>query len=587
MNRFLQMAGTFLESVDQRADRSVNAAQHPTYITRPSEPRPATSISTSNTQRSVPNARNRVLGSPRRAHASHMMRRIGSSTSASKVKELEVNALLDTLNEPTQKELSSEGVTAAPSQGKAESAAVTRAQPAPSAPLDAAKDGNPESLHWEDENTPVGLLLSPNLGPTPTSAVPAMTQLEANSPLVSHPAPREGTPLELSKHIEDLECDLDVALGEIEQKEKDLENKQIRIDILENKLKQTQIDMAREQKKSEELLDEKDALIMRLQSEKEQMKAEACKLQLQWNEEKARQAKGSEQAEQEAGEVQRQLKQIVAENEELKKKALEGEERWRREEARLQKTVADQTAKMRELTNEVEKSQKQVESYYLRMETRDEHPPEMEEKVAAIERELLKVHQEADRLKSENELLREAKAQAEGEHARAVQALEAKVAEAETRVKACEQEAQQKNANQSSGVQMLQRQLETLQQTVLKKQLLLDAMKSEKNSLEYRLADALRDKARVESLHSASVSHGAGWSDPELGLADEKVHRRPISRLLPDFVPESVLNGVDSVDEVYTGFVQLMEKSPSLRVLVCVYLVCLHVGFLILFFRRK
>lgn len=70
-------------------------------------------------------------------------------------------------------------------------------------------------------------------------------------------------------------------------------------------------------------------------------------------------------------------------------------------------------------------------------------------------------------------------------------------------MKACEQKAQQKNANQSSGVQMLQRQLETLQQTVLKKQLLLDAMKSEKNSLEYRLADALRDKARVESLHSA------------------------------------------------------------------------------------
>lgn len=85
----------------------------------------------------------------------------------------------------------------------------------------------------------------------------------------------------------------------------------------------------------------------------------------------------------------------------------------------------------------------------------------------------------------------------------------------------------------------------------------------------------------------SSASHGAGWSDPELGLADEKVHRRPISRLLPDFVPESVLSGVDSVDEVYTGFVQLMEKSPSLRVLVCVYLVCLHVGFLILFFRRK
>lgn len=70
-------------------------------------------------------------------------------------------------------------------------------------------------------------------------------------------------------------------------------------------------------------------------------------------------------------------------------------------------------------------------------------------------------------------------------------------------MKECENEARQKDANQNSGVQMLQRQLETLQQTVLKKQLLLDAMKSEKNSLEYRLADALRDKARVESMHSA------------------------------------------------------------------------------------
>ena len=30
------------------------------------------------------------------------------------------------------------------------------------------------------------------------------------------------------------------------------------------------------------------------------------------------------------------------------------------------------------------------------METRDEHPLEMDEKVAAIERELLRVHQDAD-----------------------------------------------------------------------------------------------------------------------------------------------------------------------------------------------
>lgn len=65
------------------------------------------------------------------------------------------------------------------------------------------------------------------------------------------------------------------------------------------------------------------------------------------------------------------------------------------------------------------------------------------------------------------------------------------------------------------------------------------------------------------------------------------MHYRPISRLLPDFVPGNVLSNIDSMDEVYTGFVQLMEKSPSLRVLVFVYLFCIHVGFLILFFKRK
>lgn len=47
---------------------------------------------------------------------------------------------------------------------------------------------------------------------------------------------------------------------------------------------------------------------------------------------------------------------------------------------------------------------------------------------------------------------------------------------------------------------LLQSQLEQLQQTVLKKQLMLDAVNSEKSALEYRLADALRDKARSESM---------------------------------------------------------------------------------------
>ena len=45
----------------------------------------------------------------------------------------------------------------------------------------------------------------------------------------------------LTEHIENLECDLDVALSQIDQKNRDIESKQIRIVILENKLKHLQI----------------------------------------------------------------------------------------------------------------------------------------------------------------------------------------------------------------------------------------------------------------------------------------------------------------------------------------------------------
>ena len=57
--------------------------------------------------------------------------------------------------------------------------------------------------------------------------------------------PREPDVNSLTEHIENLECDLDVARGQIDQKNRDIESKKIRIDILENKLKQLQIDVTR------------------------------------------------------------------------------------------------------------------------------------------------------------------------------------------------------------------------------------------------------------------------------------------------------------------------------------------------------
>lgn len=144
----------------------------------------------------------------------------------------------------------------------------------------------------------------------------------------------------------------------------------------------------------------------------------------------------------------------------------------------------------------------------------------MEEKLAIFERELLKLRQEKEvrcklsnrqqRLSRENTLLYESKSKAIEEYKDLVKKYEERIAEKDKKVQNIEsidaqlqereQLQQMSQENKENGISLLQHQIEQLQQTVLKKQLLLDACNSEKSSLEYRLADALRDKARVESM---------------------------------------------------------------------------------------
>ena len=79
-------------------------------------------------------------------------------------------------------------------------------------------------------------------------------------------------------------------------------------------------------------------------------------------------------------------------------------------------------------------------------------------------------------------------------------------------MKACEEELRLKDENKSSGVQMLQHQLEQLQQTVLKKQLMLDALKSEIDEVkvenEKLVFTVYQMKQAIESIRSVSVCGG-------------------------------------------------------------------------------
>ena len=112
---------------------------------------------------------------------------------------------------------------------------------------------------------------------------------------------------------------------------------------------------------------------MKLQSEKEGLKAEIYKLQLERNEEKEKNMKGTELAEHEASEIQRQLKRIEDEvsergvcemqNDRLKREKLEEQEKWRKQEEVLKKSVVDQQNRIQELSTELDATQKQIEGF--------------------------------------------------------------------------------------------------------------------------------------------------------------------------------------------------------------------------------
>lgn len=123
-----------------------------------------------------------------------------------------------------------------------------------------------------------------------------------------------------------------------------------------------------------------------------------------------------------------------------------------------------------------------------------------EDRLAIAERELLKARGEKERLTREVATLKAEKERREKEAKEAAERLATQLAAAEEKTKALETQAQQRQRTKDESMSLLQSQLEQLQQTVLKKQLMLDALGSEKSALEYRLADALRDKARSQSM---------------------------------------------------------------------------------------
>ena len=76
------------------------------------------------------------------------------------------------------------------------------------------------------------------------------------------------------------------------------------------------------------------------------------------------------------------------------------------------------------------------------------------------------------------------------------------------------------------------------------------------------------------------------WCDVESGDNEEKLHSRSISRILPEGMPGFLLDVVDWVDESSLSVIEYMRRSPSLRLLLLMYMLIFHIFMIVLFFKK-
>ncbi|KAK8808134.1 hypothetical protein WA171_001357 [Blastocystis sp. BT1] len=595
MNRIFQIAGEFLESVDQRADRSVNASNTSTsYKPRSSENRNTddTSLSTGR-DRERYSTRNPRLRKPVSSQLTVNSIKPVTYTPPVETKrvDIDVASLMATLNSDdnvSHKRCTSEQLPNGerPDAGSSTSHPTPSPQPSQLAVVPPVFEERKRGSHeWGELEGEVGLHITASVEPrdVPEESPLAVTLLE-NAQLDLPPISDIDVE-ELRHQLEEVEQELSVREEDCRLLRKSLEEKENRIDLLENKIKVMRIEIDRDKDKTETLLDEKDALIMQLQSQVESNKAEYYKLQLSIGEEKAKRERSLKQSEKEASAIQEQLKRLMEENESLRNQLLQQQSTHQQQEDRLRSQLKDQEASISSLTASLTASQKQLDES-LRLDSHMDSSQQMEDRLTTTERELLKVRGEKERIVRENTQLQHAKTSIEEEMRTTIQEYEEKLVAQQQKIDSLEQQESQRQQTKENGLNLLQSQLEQLQQTVLKKQLMLDAVNSEKSALEYRLADALRDKARSESMRR-SWREDDGWKDVEEGDSEEKAHPRSISRILPDGLPSIVLSKIDDCDEVSLSAIQLMLRSPTFRLIILLYFSLLNIGFVVLLLRKR
>ena len=75
--------------------------------------------------------------------------------------------------------------------------------------------------------------------------------------------------------------------------------------------------------------------------------------------------------------------------------------------------------------------------------------------------------------------------------------------------------------------------------------------------------------------------------DLETAVDENKTHPRSISRILPEWMPGSVLRKIDTLDDVSLSVVELLQRSPTFRFLSIIYFLCIHIALFILFLRKS
>ncbi|KAK8809510.1 hypothetical protein WA158_000453 [Blastocystis sp. Blastoise] len=236
-------------------------------------------------------------------------------------------------------------------------------------------------------------------------------------------------------------------------------------------------------------------------------------------------------------------------------------------------------SKITEMSREITMLQKQLEGFRsMNLKSEETSVSVLEGKIISLEGEISALKCQLNGVSKERDELQVTVDQQKKEKDKEQLSYTSATNNYEKQIKASQIRIKELEKGETEQINLLSMKIEKMNQTIANQQLLLESVKSEKSSLEFRLAENMREQARLR--HATKSTR----YDIESNTSDKSLHVRKVSRLFCS-ANNGIIQKWDTLDDHVIRFCNNLVHVPIYRLLVCSYVIM--ITFLLLFYLFK